>query len=354
MPKPARRRPRTFPFRTLLLLGLLLLLGGAYAVWYHDTRLPLRGPEEPPLTLVVEPGATTLEVGRSLHAMGLVRHPEVFHLLVLERRASGKIRAGEYVLEGPLSLEDVLGKLLAGTVVRQAVTFPEGTDLGAMAEIAAAQGIPAPAFREAAREVSLIVDLDAEATDLEGYLFPDTYDITRRPDAAQALVRRMVARFRQVMVPERDRLAASGRSLREVVTLASLVERETALASERPRVAAVFLNRLQKKMPLQTDPTVIYAMKRAGRWDGNIRKKDLELDSPYNTYRYAGLPPGPIASPGREALRAVLAPASVQDLYFVSRNDGSHQFSETLTQHERAVDRYQRRRSPAAREGTKG
>src|SRR3990172_5941386 len=259
MPKPARRRPRTFPFRTLLLLGLLLLLGGAYAVWYHDTRLPLRGPEAPPLPLVVEPGATTLEVGRSLHAMGLVRHPEVFHLLVLERRASGKIRAGEYVLAGALSPGDGLRKLLAGTVVRQAVTFPEGTDLGAMAEIAAAQGIPAPAFREAAREVSLIVDLDAEATDLEGYLFPDTYDITRRPDAAQGLVRRAVARFRQVGGPERDRLAASGRSLREVVTLASLVERETALAAERPRGAAVFLNRLQKKMPLQTDPTVIYA-----------------------------------------------------------------------------------------------
>ena len=114
MPKRASRRSKAFPLRALLLFGLLLLLGGAYAAWYHDTRMPLRGPQDPPLTLVVEPGASAAEVGRSLHAMGLVRHPEVFHLLVLERRASGKIRAGEYLLEGPLSLEDVLDKLLAG------------------------------------------------------------------------------------------------------------------------------------------------------------------------------------------------------------------------------------------------
>lgn len=354
MSKRAKRRPRAFPLRARLLFGLLLLLGGAYAVWYHDTRMPLREPQAPPLTLVVEPGATAAEVGRSLHAMGLVRHPEVFHLLVLERRASGKIRAGEYLLEGPLSLENVLDKMLAGSVVRRTVTFPEGTDLEDMASIVEAQGIPAAAFRQAAREVAPILDLDAQAKDLEGYLFPDTYDITRRPDAAQTLVRRMVARFRQVMAPEREKLEASGRSLREIVTLASLVERETARTEERPRVAAVFLNRLKEKMPLQTDPTVVYALKRAGRWDGNIRKQDLALDSSYNTYRYAGLPPGPIASPGRESLRAALAPASVQDLYFVSKNDGSHQFSETLTEHERAVDRYQRHRNRASSEGTKG
>lgn len=354
MPKRARRRSRGSPLRTLLLCGLLVLVGGAYAVWYHDTRMPLRAPEDPPLTLEVEPGDSAAEVGRSLHALGLVRHPAVFDLLVWLRRASGKIRAGEYLLEGPFTLEDVLDKLLAGVVLRRPVTFPEGTDLDGMADLVEAQGIPAPAFREAAGDVSLILDLDPEAKDLEGYLFPDTYDITQRADAAQSLVRRMVARFRQVLAAERHGLGADGRPLREVVTLASLVERETALAAERPRVAAVFLNRLRKKMPLQTDPTVIYALKRAGRWDGNIRKQDLQLDSPYNTYRFAGLPPGPIASPGRESLRAVLAPAAVQDLYFVSRNDGSHQFSETLTEHERAVDRYQRHRNRAAGEGAKG
>jgi UPF0755 protein len=139
-------------------------------------------------------------------------------------------------------------------------------------------------------------------------------------------------------------LAREGLTLREAVTLASLVELETALGEERPWIAAVFRNRLRKKMLLQTDPTVIYALRQKGTWDGNIRKKDLDVDSPYNTYRFPGLPPGPIASPGVEALRAVIDPADVKDLYFVSRNDGSHQFSETLTEHNRAVDRYQRGR----------
>jgi UPF0755 protein len=133
--------------------------------------------------------------------------------------------------------------------------------------------------------------------------------------------------------------------VRQVVTLASIVELETAAVAERPRIAAVFLNRLDKGMPLQTDPSVIYALKRSGRWDGNIRKQDLEIDSPYNTYRIRGLPPGPLASPGREAILAVIEPATTNDLYFVSRNDGSHEFSETLAEHNRAVNRYQRRRA---------
>jgi UPF0755 protein len=154
----------------------------------------------------------------------------------------------------------------------------------------------------------------------------------------------MVRRFREVVEPERARIEESGFTVREVVILASLVELETAATEERPRIAAVFLNRLDRRMLLQTDPTVIYAMKQEGRWKGNIRKKDLEMDSPFNTYRHPGLPPGPIGSPGREAILAVLDPADTRELYFVSRNDGTHHFSETLTEHNRAVNRYQRRR----------
>lgn len=348
-----RRRRRTSPLRSILLLGLLFVVA-AGAGWYHDTRLPIREPWDPPLTLVVEPGATASDVGRSLHNLGLVRHPQVFRLLILARGDSARIRAGSYVLEGTMTLEDILDRLVAGAVVREAITFPEGTSIEDMAAIAGEHGVSAQAFREAARDVALIVDLDPEAKDLEGYLFPDTYDVAPRPDAADNLVRRMVARFRQVIGPHRPRVAASGRSLRQTVTLASIVERETGLGSERARIAAVFLNRLERGMPLQTDPTVIYALRKAGTWDGNIRKKDLEIDSPYNTYRYAGLPPGPIVSPGRAALLAVLSPAAGRDLYFVSRNDGSHHFSETLAEHERAVDRYQRHRSSRAAEGTKG
>ena len=156
---------------------------------------------------------------------------------------------------------------------------------------------------------------------------------------------RAVLRFREVVAPELPRLAARGLTVRQLVTLASIVELETGRADERPRIASVFLNRIAKGIPLQTDPTVIFALKKAGRWDGNIRKKDLEIDSPYNTYARQGLPPGPIASPGRASLLAVLSPAETKDLYFVSRNDGSHEFSTTLSAHERAVDIYQRSRS---------
>ena len=328
----------------LVLLLLLLLAGGLGAWWWIETRFPVRSASQAPQALVVEPGQGALEIGASLQALGLVRHPQVFRLHVLARGDGGRLRTGEYALEGEMSLDQIVDKLVRGDVVRRPITFPEGRDIGEMAQIAAGQGIDAAAFREAAKDVSLIRDLDPEAKDLEGYLFPDTYDLTRRPDAASVLVKRMVQRFRDALRPEMGALSASGLDLREVVTLASVVEEETARPDERPRIAAVFRNRLKRGMPLQTDPTVIYAMKRAGRYNGNIRRTDLEIDSPYNTYRYPGLPPGPIASPGLASLQAALRPADTQDLYFVSRNDGSHYFSRTLAEHARAVDHYQRGR----------
>jgi UPF0755 protein len=221
---------------------------------------------------------------------------------------------------------------------------PEGRTLAETAAIVAKAGLDAGLFLAAARDVSSVKDLDAVAADLEGYLFPDTYDIPQTPDAPRVLVRRMTQRFRSVVGPHLGGLAARRLSLRQLVTLASIVELETARADERPRIASVFLNRLEKGMPLQTDPTIIYALKQAGRWNGNIRKDDLSLDSPYNTYRHVGLPPGPIGCPGREAILAVLEPLPTKELYFVSRNDGTHQFSETLSEHNRAVDRFQKRR----------
>jgi UPF0755 protein len=328
-----------------LLLFLLLVAGALYLVWYHETRWPVRRASDPPQSLVVEPGTGIAEIGRQLHGLGLVRHPHVFRALVVSKGAAGRLRAGEYELKGVMSLDDIVDKMVRGDVVRHLVTFPEGTDLEEMSRIVATQGVPPAAFLEAGRDVALIKDLDPEAKDLEGYLFPDTYEVEpRRPDAAAVLVKRMVQRHRGVVGPMLPQVQASGRSLREVVTLASLVELETARKEERPHIAAVFLNRLRHRMPLQTDPTVIYALRRAGTWDGNIRKGDLDVDSPYNTYRFPGLPPGPIANPGREAIRAVLEPMPSEDLYFVSRNDGSHQFSRSLADHERAVDLYQRHR----------
>jgi UPF0755 protein len=327
--------------RRLLLLATFAAT--LHLAWYHETRFPKRPAAASPQPLVVPPGSSVAAVGRQLHALDLVRHPLVFRAFVMLRRDGARLKAGNYELAGPLSLEQIVDLLVRGDVVRNDVTFREGLSLEEMAELAEDSGLARSAFLSAARDAGPIRDLDPEARDLEGYLFPDTYDVPQAADAAPSLVARMVERFRAVVQPQRDLLAASGLTLRQVVTLASLVELETARPEERARVAAVFLNRLKRGMRLQTDPSVIYALRRARRWDGNIRKQDLDLDSPYNTYRSAGLPPGPIASPGRDSLLAVLQPAQVKDLYFVSRNDGSHEFSETLAEHERAVDRYQRR-----------
>jgi UPF0755 protein len=354
---PARPDRRRWSRRRLLLGALLAAALGAGAAlwgreaWRHETEDPQRSAALPPATLVVPPGASADWIARQLHLLGFVRHPLVFRVFVHLRGVGANLRAGEYLLDNSLSLAQVADKLVRGDVVRRELTFPEGRNIAEAAVLAAGRGIDAAAFLGAAADPALIRDLDPKAADLEGYLFPDTYDLPQSGPTASLLVARMVGRFREVIAPEMERIVKSGRSVREVVTLASLVEMETARAEERPRIAAVFLNRLEKGMLLQTDPTIIYALKKKGVWDGNIRKRDLELDSPFNTYRVAGLPPGPISSPGREALLAVLEPAAVKDLYFVSRNDGTHHFSERLSDHNRAVDQYQKRRGSAPAAG---
>jgi UPF0755 protein len=337
-----RRWPRRVAFLLLALAGLAAV---SWAAWWHETTRPKIAEGAPAVRLVVPPGSSAEAIARQLADLGLVRHPLVFRVLARMRGVHGQLKAGEYALSGPLSLEGILGTLTRGDVVRRDLTIPEGRSLDEIAALVAGEGLRLQAFLDAAHDPAPVRDLDPLATDLEGYLFPDTYDLPQSPEAPRALVRRMTGRFRQVILPELARVVERGLTVRQVVTLASIVELETARPEERPRIAAVFLNRLEKGMPLQTDPSIIYALRRAGRWDGNIRKRDLDIDSPYNTYRRPGLPPGPLGSPGREAIRAVLEPALTKELYFVSRNDGTHEFSETLSQHNRAVDRYQRRRA---------
>jgi UPF0755 protein len=327
-------------------LAVLVILAGALAAaWRYEIRSTKIETGGPPVRLLVAPGASAEAIARQLHALGLVQHPLVFRLLARQRRLSGQLKAGEYALSGPLSVEGILDALARGDVVRRDLTVPEGRNIDEIAALVVVEGLDLTAFLELARDPLPVRDLDPLATSLEGYLFPDTYDVPQSPEAPRALVRRMLGRFREVIGPHLERIAERGLSVRQVVTLASIVELETARSGERPRIAAVFWNRLGRGMPLQTDPSIIYALKQAGRWDGNIRKRDLEIDSPYNTYRRRGLPPGPLGSPGREALLAVLEPATTRELYFVSRNDGSHEFSETLAAHNRAVNRFQRRRA---------
>ena len=344
--RPRRSLRRRWPRRVgLALLAVLVLAAGAWGAWWHETSWPKIVEGAPPVRLVVPPGATADTIARQLHGLGLARHPLAFRALARARGVGAQLKAGEYALSGPLSLEGILDVLLRGDVVRRDLTIPEGRSLDEIAALVTAEGIDLETFLEAARDPAPVRDLDPAAADLEGYLFPDTYDVPQSPEAPRSLVRRMTQRFREVIAPELARISERGLTVRQVVTLASIVELETARASERPRIAAVFLNRLERRMPLQTDPSIIYVLKKTGRWDGDIRKRDFDIDSPYNTYRRAGLPPGPLGSPGREAILAVLEPAETRELYFVSRNDGTHEFSETLTAHNRAVNRYQRRRA---------
>jgi UPF0755 protein len=327
------------------LAGLVVLAGAGVAAWRYEISSTRIEAGLPPVRLVVPPGASADAIARQLYAMGLVHHPLVFRLLARQHGVSSRLKAGTYALSGPLSLVGILDALARGDVARRDLTVPEGRSLDEVAQLVSAEGMSLSAFLELARDPTPIRDLDPAAVTLEGYLFPDTYDVPQSPDAPRLLVRRMLDRFRSVIRPQLARIAQKGLTVREVVTLASIVELETGRAGERPRIAAVFLNRLEMGMPLQTDPSVIYALKRAGRWDGNIRKRDLDIDSPYNTYRHAGLPPGPLGSPGRDAILAVIEPAPTKELYFVSRNDGTHEFNETLGAHNRAVNRYQRRRA---------
>ncbi|HXE79549.1 MAG TPA: endolytic transglycosylase MltG [Vicinamibacterales bacterium] len=327
------------------------------AIFWVRTMGPYKGYAGSEQIVEIPPGSGPAAIGRRLVEAGVVRDQLTWRLtLALAGGAARSLKAGEYRFVEPMTPRAVVQKLVKGEVDLLRITFPEGLTIAEMAQLYEQQGLgTAQAFMNAASDRSLIAELDPEAADLEGYLFPDTYGIARR-SSASTLVRAMVARFTTVFDAQlREAVKQRGFTVREAVTLASLVEKETAVSAERPIVAAVYLNRLKADMILQADPTVIYALRRAGLYNGNLTRENLMYDSPYNTYRYTGLPPGPIAAPGRGALEAVAAPADVDYLYFVSRNDGSHEFSRTYEEHRRKVHEYQVqyfRRAQRGRTGT--
>ena len=328
-----------------LLVVVVLVAGGAAAsVFYMVNRIqqPYKGFPEPERFVEIPPGTGAAEIRRRLVEAGVVSDELSFRAALMWTGQSRALKAGEYRFDRPMSVVDVVEKLARGDVYGHPITFPEGLTIREMADIVESRGFgKADEFIKAARDGSLVNDLDPAAKDLEGYLFPETYTLPRGTPVA-TLVSLMVERFRDTYTTlEAKRSGQADLSTRQIVTLASLVEKETGKAEERPLVAAVYRNRLDKNMAMQADPTVVYALVQAGTYDGNIRKRDLSFDSPYNTYKYAGLPPGPIASPGRAALEAALAPADVDYLYFVSRNDGSHAFAETLAKHNANVQEYQ-------------
>jgi UPF0755 protein len=338
-----RRRRRRLIAGALISVVLAAAVVAALIGWYAGRiQRPYKGYATSETFVEVPPGLGVTAIGRRLVAAGVVPDLLTYRIAVRMRGAERALKAGEYRFEKPASPLEVVGRIVRGDVYLLSITFPEGLTIRDMAALFVNAGLgTAQNFAGAARDVSLVRAFDPRAKDLEGYLFPDTYRVPRRT-TAQELVATMVARFEQVTGPEwRDRAAESGLTVRQAVTLASLVEKETALPDERPVVAAVYRNRLKRGMGLQCDPTVIYALQRAGRYTGNLTRADLAFDSPYNTYKRAGLPPGPIAAPGRASLEAAVAPADVPFLYFVSRNDGSHAFAETLSEHNRNVREFQ-------------
>lgn len=331
---------------TRVVIGLVavVLLGlAAFGAWFVGrVNAPYKGYPGAEQFVEVPQGASPASISRRLVAAGVVRDALTFRYELLRSGAGRRLQAGEYRFDRPMSVREVVGKLARGEVYLLLITFPEGLTIRQMSEVFESGGFgPASAFVAGARDPRFIQSLDPDARDLEGYLFPDTYTLPRRTTAAQ-LVSQMIAAFQKALPPDlRQRAGARGLSIRELVTLASIVEKETGKPEERALVAAVYSNRLAIGMGLQCDPTVIYALERAGRYTGNLTREDLRFDSPYNTYRYAGLPPGPIAAPGRASLDAAASPANVPYLYFVSRNDGSHVFATTLDEHNRNVFEYQ-------------
>ncbi len=328
----------------VVVVALVLATGAGLAASVVWGRLhePYKGYAASEQLVDIPPGSGTNEIGRRLVEGGFVRDLFIFRAAMWWAGGCLSLKAGEYRFAEPMSASQVIDKLARGEVHARRITFPEGLTIIDMSKIYEQRGFgPASEFVAAAGNVELIAGVDPQAPDLEGYLYPETYAIPRGTPAAK-LIALMVERFRAAYTDDLHAQAeAQGLTAREVVTIASLVEKETAQESERPLVAAVYRNRMKLGMGMQADPTVIYALQKAGKYDGNIRRADLQFDSPYNTYKYAGLPPGPIASPRKASLAAALAPADVPYIYFVSRNDGTHVFASTLAEHNKNVREFQ-------------
>lgn len=326
----------------LIFLGIL-----AVATYFASFLYLHRGIEHPPVGMEIQKGTSVSQITEILGKSGVIKCPTCFKFYVLAMGMGPKLRAGEYEFESGLSPYQVLQKLLKGDYKRYRVTVIEGWTVKQIADhLKTLAFVVSPTFSDdfvkltADPEFIKTLNIGWEVPSLEGYLFPNTYEVYKLRDPKK-LIEPMVDEFKKRFVA--DILAKSpalGLKPADIVTLASIVEKETGGATERDVVASVFYNRIKKGMPLQSDPTVIYGLT---DYDGNITRADLQNPHKYNTYVHAGIPPGPIANPGAAAINAVLNPATSNFLYFVSKNNGTHKFSETLDEHNRAVQEYQRK-----------
>jgi len=333
-----------------LFLGALLLVGLAVGIgtwWAHRTirETPFGDYTDGPKTLNVPSGTSAGKIFDQLESTGVITNADLargYFKLALD---SPPLQAGEYVYSEAMTLHDAVDKLVRGDVVTHPITLVEGLTADETAVALADAGFgDLEAFRTEIANTDRIADLDPEASNLEGYLFPDTYRFSGGTSESE-IISALVDNFRTQLEAQLGSWLEEQEtsSLRDLVTLASIIEKEAKLDDERATISAVYNNRLQRGIALYADPTIIYALKLAGTWDGDIKRKDLSLESPYNTYRVAGLPPTPICSPRIASLVAAAHPADVEYLYFVSRNDGSHVFASSLSEHNRNVYEWQKR-----------
>lgn len=332
-----------------ILFGILVLTaaGGVYGFLdlkgYAETPLSLESKGESKETLfTVHPGEPFDEVMKRLEAADIIQYPFRFKVIARLGQYDKRVRAGEYLLSSDMSPVEILEMMSRGKVYLRRLTVPEGYTLQQIDTLAAEAGLLEPGvLSAAATDDEFVRKQGLEAETLEGYLFPDTYHFPKGV-AAETLIQTMLDHFRSIFSEKwKERAEALDLSIHEVVTLASIIEKETGVPEERPFIASVFHNRLKRKMRLQSDPTVIYG---AENYEGDLTRQHLDTATPYNTYRKTGLPPGPIANPGEASLQAALFPAESKYLYFVSKGDGTHQFSTNLANHNRAVRKYQLRK----------
>ncbi len=324
--------------RALIPFFLIIVLAvGGWAAWL------IHAPLTPPAnaSLLLRPGYTTRRIAAELRKAGVIRSETAFRLWHWTHPRHS-LKAGEYRFERAATLPQIYGRIARGDIYFHVVTIPEGYTMFDIAKAMEDAGLGSSAdfLRIAETQTQLVSDLAPEAKSLEGFLFPNTYQFTRT-QSLQEMAAEMVHQFRLV-AQQMGLNSAAAPSLPALVTMASIVEKETAAPEERPRVASVYYNRLGLKMALDADPSVIYAEQLAGTYTGSLHHADLAVNSPYNTYRFPGLPPGPIANPGRSALEAALHPESTKFLYFVADGNGHHRFARSLEEHNRNVNAYRR------------
>lgn len=322
----------------MLLISFLFLTWSIHAAIY-------KWRSETDVTVEIPSGISVNSIAMLLHYERVIKAPKIFAAFAAVRGYGGKLKAGEYSFPKGMILNEVLKKIVRGEVIEHQFRIIEGWSVNEIAKYLSGHPVTKDTpitseFKRLCGDKDFIKTLGiGELTSLEGYLFPDTYKFSRPFDAVE-MIQKFVSGFKDIYSKDFTRATVElGMAQNQVIALASIVEKETGKEDERPIIASVFLNRLKKHMALQSDPTVIYGLP---DFDGNLKKEDLSNRHEYNTYVHAGLPPGPICNPGRASIEAVLFPAKTDYLYFVSKNDGSHEFSRTLAEHNRAVTYYQR------------